>query len=261
MDINNFVIDRVLSGSMFSRSTGEMRWRLTQITNPSLNCSAETVDAVDLIGAPIMTLDRAKTVEFSGENAIFDLGLAGAQAGSEKIVATSEKKIIAPMFQEFVLTAEQKDITLKFAPVGTIPFIYSINKNSSIGITFKKGSEANATDFVHTDKEKAITLPTGLAAGTIIQVYYEYESETGSAIESRADKYPVAGKFVLDVLGYDICDQEQIIHCYLELPNAKLTSDVDMTFTTEGTHPFTIKALQDYCDTDKRLFKLIAVDM
>ena len=52
-----------------------------------------------------------------------------------------------------------------------------------------------------------------------------------------------------------------MVHCYITLPNAKLTSDVDMTFTTEGTHPFTIKALQDYCDTNKRLFTISVVDM
>ncbi len=261
MDINNFVIDRVLSGTMFSRSTQKMLWRLTQITNPSLNCTAESVDAVDAIGTPIMTLFRAKTAEFSGENALFDLGLAGAQMGAEKVTATSEAKITMPMFEEFEVTAETKDVSLKFAPIGTIPFIYAINKNSSLGTTYKKGSEANATDFVHTDKEKSITLPTGLAVGTIIQVYYEYESETGSMIENRGDKFPVAGKFVLDVIGYDVCDQEQMVHCYITLPNAKLTSDVDMTFTTEGTHSFTIKALQDYCDTNKRLFTISVVDM
>ena len=257
MDINNFVIDRVLSGTMFSRSTQKMLWRLTQITNPSLNCAAESVDAVDAIGTPIMTLFRSKTAEFSGENAMFDLGLAGA----EKITATSEAKIAMPMFEEFEVGAETRNVSLKFEPIGAIPFIYAINKNSSLGTTYKKGSEANATDFVHTDKEKSITLPTGLAAGTVIQVYYEYESETGSMIENRGDKFPVAGKFVLDVIGYDVCDQEQIVHCYITLPNAKLTSDVDMTFTTEGTHPFTIKALQDYCDTNKRLFAISVVDM
>ena len=80
-------------------------------------------------------------------------------------------------------------------------------------------------------------------------------------IENRGDKFPVAGKFVLDVIGYDVCDQEQMVHCYITLPNAKLTSDVDMTFTTEGTHPFTIKALQDYCDTNKRLFTISVVDV
>lgn len=260
MDFNNIIIDRVLGGYMFSRSTNELLWKLTQITNPSLNCSAETVDVVDAIGAPIMTLDRAKTAELSGENAQFDLALAGAQMGSEKVVASGEAKIKMPMFEEFVLSNSQKEINLKYEPVGVIPFIYTLTNNSSINKKFKKGAEANATDFTHTENQKKITLPTGLADGTVVQVYYEYESETGAMIENRADKYPVAGKFVMDILGCDVCDQAQKMRIRVVMDNAKLTSDVDMAFTTEGTHPFTIKAMQNYCDVNKRLFSIMVVD-
>lgn len=260
MDYNNIIIDRVLGGYMFSRSTNELLWKLTQITNPSLNCSAETVDVVDAIGAPIMTLDRAKTAELSGENAQFDLALAGAQMGSEKLVASSTSKIIMPMIEEFVLGDAAKEIELKYEPLGAIPFIYALSSNSSISKKYKKGTIANDTDFTHTENQKKITLPTGLAAGTVIQVYYEYESDKGAMIENRADKYPVAGKFVMDILGCDVCDQAQKMRIRIVMDNAKLTSDVDMTFTTEGTHPFTIKAMQNYCDVNKRLFSIMVVD-
>ena len=260
MDFNNIIIDRVLGGYMFSRSTNELLWKLTQITNPSLNCSAETVDVVDAIGAPIMTLDRAKTAELSGENAQFDLALAGAQMGSEKILADGTHKIVMPTFEEFVLGDTTKEIQLKHEPVGAVPFIYALGKNSSISKKYKNGTLASETDFTHTEKQKKITLPTGLTAGTVIQVYYEYESETGAMIENRADKYPVAGKFVMDILGCDVCDQAQKKRIRVVMDNAKLTSDVDMAFTTEGTHPFTIKAMQNYCDVNKRLFSIMVVD-
>ena len=88
-DMNNFIIDRVLRGMMLSQADDTVLWSVNQITNPALNCSTETQDAVDMLGTPVATFDRAKTVEFSGENALFDLGLYAAQAGTTKEIATA----------------------------------------------------------------------------------------------------------------------------------------------------------------------------
>lgn len=55
MNVNNFVIDRPLRGMMISSSTGEVLWSVNQIENPSLTVSAETSDAVDALGTPIMS--------------------------------------------------------------------------------------------------------------------------------------------------------------------------------------------------------------
>lgn len=260
MDINNFAIDRVLNGTMFSKSNGELLWRVTQVTNPSLNCATETTDIVDAIGTPIMTLDRAKTAEFSGENSLFDLGLAAAQLGSAKEIMTSEAKQVVPINEEFVLGSNPTTITLSHAPVGTIPFIYLVKGDTSIAMKYKKGTESNETDFTHTDKQTSIKLPTGLKAGQKICVPYSYEREDGVSVTNYGDKFPKAGRFLLDVLGYDICNQEHIVHALVEFHNAKLTGDVDFNFTTEGTHPFTIKCLQDYCDANKRLFTIYVID-
>jgi hypothetical protein len=260
MDINNFAIDRVINGTMFSKTNGELLWRVTQVTNPSLNCATETTDIVDAIGTPIMTLDRAKTAEFSGENSLFDLGLAAAQLGSTKEIMSSEKKQIVPINEEFVLGEDATTITLSKTPVGAIPFIYLIKADSSVAEKYKKGSEANATDFTHADKQTSIKLPTGLKAGMKICVPYSYEREDGVSVTNYGNKFPKAGRFLLDVLGYDICNQEHIVHALVEFHNAKLTGDVDFNFTTEGTHPFTIKCLQDYCDANKRLFTIYVID-
>lgn len=93
-----------------------------------------------------------------------------------------------------------------------------------------------------------------------ICVPYSYEREDGVSVTNYGNKFPKAGRFLLDVLGYDICNQEHIVHALVEFHNAKLTGDVDFNFTTEGTHPFTIKCLQDYCDANKRLFTIYVID-
>ena len=84
LDLNNFLIERVRRGTMFSDTTGEALWSITQIKDASLSMSSETADATDAIGNVITQFDRSKNAEFSGTNALWDLGLSAAQFGGEK---------------------------------------------------------------------------------------------------------------------------------------------------------------------------------
>lgn len=244
---------------MFSNTDNSILWSINQITNPSLNVTTESADAVDALNAPIMTFDRSKTAEFTAENSIFDLNLAAAQAGTEKMIADSAAKLIVPGHEEFVLTATDT-ITLKHKPKGQIPFIYLQKGDGTLEKKFKNGGSANETDFVHAESTNTITLPAGLTKGQVIFVPYEYESEAAVAVHNTAINFPKAGRFRLEVLGAEVCDREKLIHAYVEFPNAKLSGDVDLTFTTEGTHNFTIKAQQAYCDREKKLFSIIVPD-
>lgn len=256
-DINNFVIDRTIRGTMLSQTDGTVLWSINQLTNPALNCSTETEDAVDMLGTPIATFDRAKTVEFSGENAIFDLGLYAAQAGTTKEVASTEHKIVAPAFEDVEVIDTQK-ITLSHIPVTQVKEIHLLKADSTLGDRFVNGGEASATAFVHTASSKEITLPTsGIKAGDFIHVIYDYESEKAVSVSNNAQSFPTTGKFVMEVLGYDMCDQETQVHAYVIMPNAKLTGDYDLNFTTTGTHPFTIKCSQAYCTKGRKLVQLV----
>lgn len=258
-DINNFVIDRVIRGLMVSTDDGSMMWSVNQVTNPSLAITTESTDAVDALNTPIMTFERAKTAEFTAENSLFDLGLYAAQAGSEKQVATSESKLIAPVFEEITVTSAGT-ITLKHAPIGTIPFIYQLKGDGTTGTRYSNGSSATNTQFVHVAKSTSVTIPTGLTAGTKLFVEYEYEATSAVMVANTAIDFPKAGKFMMEVLGADVCNATKKVHAFIVFPNAKLLGDVDLTFTTEGTHNFTIRAQQDYCDYEKKLMYIIVPD-
>lgn len=267
MDINNFVINRVRRATMFSTTNGEALWNINQVTDPSLNITTETEDAVDAIGARIMQFDRAKNAEFSAQNSLFDLGLAAAQFGTEKEVATEQKKVVMPKWEEVTLTAEDvstKAITLDEIPAGTsgaeIPFIYSLNGDGTLKAKYALGSTANATNFTLTAASKRVGLPTGLVAGDRLWIPYEFAADAGVGVSNSAVNFPKAGKFVMEVLGSDVCDVTKQYYAYIVFPNAKLAGEVDLSFTTDGAHPFTIQAMQDYCDPEKRLFSILIPD-
>ncbi|MEF9983692.1 MAG: hypothetical protein RR806_03140 [Oscillospiraceae bacterium] len=260
-DINNFVIDRVRRGSMMSKSTGDIQWSVTQMEDPSLKCSGESKEVVDAIGAPIASFDRAKKVELSSSNALFDLNLYAAQMGTTKKVASAVEKITSPMFEIVDIVTGYADITLKHIPVGVtggeIKAIYALNGDSSLGTKYiLSATTASATEFKLSAGGK-LTPPTGLKDGSQLFIPYEYETDAAVEVVNTATQFPKAGKFVMEVIGHDVCDQETVLFAYLIMPNAKLSTNVDYSFTLEGKHPFSMTCSQDYCDKNKKLFNIV----
>ena len=217
-DMNNFVIDRVLRGIALSQTDGSVLFSINQITNPSLSCSSESTDAVDALGTPIATFYRAKNAEFSAENAIFDMNLMAVQLGTEKQVASSTKKIISPAFETIDITGAA-NYTLKHAPIEAPAKIYLLNGDSTLGTAYKKGTSASATDFTLNDT--TLVPPTGLQNGDQLMVIYEYEAESAVSVVNSAKNFPTGCKFVMEVLGCDVCDQTNLIYAYIVFPNLK----------------------------------------
>lgn len=255
-DVRDFVIDRIRRGTMFSDTTGEVLWTVTQVRDASLTMSSETAEATDALGNTIVQFDRSKSAEFSGTNALWNLGLSAAQFGNEKVVANETNKIRTPMYEQLVVANGK--ITLAHVPAGTIgaeiKYIYALNGDSSLGTRYTLGTAASNTEFALDAATKTITVPTGVTGN--IAVFYDYDAEQAVMLEANASEFPKAGKFVLEVIGKDTCDKTATYVAYIVFPNAKLKSDFDLSFTTDGGHPFSMEMMQDYCDLEKRLFNI-----
>lgn len=259
-DINNFVIDRCLRAIMVHSETGEILWSINQITEPSIQCESESTQAVDAMETPIMEFDRSKKATFSAQNSLFDLGLAAAQFGSEKVVASEESKVTATAFETIDVGAGSS-VTLKHTPKSQIKYIYELKGDSTLGKKYTNGASADADKFVHTDSTNTITLPTGITKGSQLFVEYEYETAEAVKVTNSAVKFPTAGKLIVQILGADVCNASTLYNAYLIFPQAKLSSNVEMTFSTDGKHPFEITCMQQYCDKEKKLFDIIVPKM
>lgn len=253
-DVNNFVIDRILRGIALSQTDGSVLFSINQIQNASLNCSSESADAVDAMGTPIATFYRAKNAEFSAENALFDMNLMAVQLGTEKQIATEEKKVVCPAF-EVVEIDGSANYTLKHAPVEAPTKIYALNGDSTLGTIYTKSTSATATTFTLNDT--TLVPPSGMSNGDQLMVIYEYEAASAVSVVNSASKFPTGCKFVMEVLGCDVCDQTNLIYAYLIFPNFKLSPDFDWSIATDGSHPFSGKAQQEYCGRDNKLFEIV----
>lgn len=257
-DVNNFAIDHVLRGIMTSASDGSLMWSINQISEPSLSVTTESTEAVDALGARIIEFDRAKKAEFSAQNSLFDLSLYAAQQGAGKEVATETKTVTVPAFETIVVPdGETKSAKLAHKPNTAPTEIYYMKGDDTFGKVVKSGDAAAEGVFAYNEAAQEITFHTDAASGDQYFVQYEYEAKQAVAVTGDAINFPKAGRFVMEVLGSDICDPSTLIHAYVIFPNAKLDANVDVSFTTDGKHPFKIKANPDYCDREKVLFKII----
>ena len=255
-DLNNFVIDRVVRGIAVSQGDndklgikkGDVLFSINQITNPSLNCTSESTDAVDALSVPIATFYRAKTAEFSAENALFDMNLIATQSGTTKKVATAGTAIEAPCFETVDVTAGKVAYTLAHTPVAE-PKVYVLNGDGTLGEKVTIASSANGKTIAIS--EQNVTLAEGgYSAGSQLFFMYDYKADGtdgNGAVEvtNSANNFPVGCKFIMEILGADVCDQTNLIYAYLVFPNAKLSPDFDWSIATDSTHPFSLKAMQE----------------
>lgn len=250
--IKNFIVDRIVRGNMYSNKTGELLWSVNQIQNPSLTMESETVDAVDALGTPIMSFDRSKTCTLSGESAVFDLELLAAQMGTKAVEGT---RIITAF--ETLEVGDTATVELAHEPAAEYPVttIYVLKDDETILASEALKVGEAVSEGVFTISGKQIKVPDTLKGGRVF-VSYEYEGKATYVVNS-AEEFPKAGKFVMEVLGRDVCDSETEIYAMLILPKAKLSSSTEVSFATDMTQGFELTAQKDYCSRKKELYTLV----
>ena len=258
-NIDNLIINRALSGSMLNKATGEALYSLNQIKDPSLEITGETVYSVDAMGVKVAAFDRSKEASLSGSNAFVNLGLAAAQFGSDKKVATSAAKIVVPVRDTLVVDPSTKTATLKATPAtGYTMSVSTMTVDGGINKTLAVADAAAAGKYKIADKVITIDESDMNADGeTTLVVLYRKESTEAVQIDNRADCFAKGGEFWLEVLFCDPCDTSTEYHGFLVFPNAKMSNETTIDFNNEATHGFKIEAMQDYCSAEKKLFYLV----
>lgn len=249
INMNNFVIDRVIRAVGKSKD-GDVLFAINQVTNPSLNVTSETAEAVDALGSKIAVFNRAKNCEFSAENALFDMALMAQQAGSETGVTRGAVKAV-PAFD----TMEEGKLAHTPLSADGVK-IYELNGDGTFGQEIVASADGGTDGGYVLGAGNVVTLPEGKKYIAV----YEYDATEAIAIVNSATEFPKACELILEILGCDVCNQEELIYAYLIFPNFKLSPDFDWSMATDGNHPFSGTAMQNYCDEKKELYKLVIVE-
>ena len=252
---NELILDKVRSVSVKDLTDNRIMYRLTQVEEPTLNCTAEYEEVVDAVGAVITTLYRAKKATFGGSNSLINFDLAAAQYGSEKEVADTNAKIVDSTYEILTIGGTMK---LAHAPVAdSVKYVYVI-ENNQIGQAYAVGATASETEAV-VAADGTVTPPTGVTSGNLY-VEYEYETENAFKVVNNASEFPEACSLVVYAYFKDVCNENVIYSGKIIVPKAKLNPEsIELSLTSTGKHPFEFIIMKDYCANEgqDRLFEII----
>lgn len=261
MDYKNYLIDRVRRLYFKNKSTGAVIWAISQPQEVALNATMETQEITDALDTVIAELGKSKGLEISGQNAIFDFGLLAAQFGDEIATSGATLTFAAPAVDELILDSNTQ-ATTTYVPNGTgaagIPYVYSVNSDGSLKEKFAYAAAASATEFTFAVDGGVctITAPTVFNEGEKLIALYEYTADAGNVVDKTTDLgevFPSSGELWMEVLFRNVCDKEIKYHGFVKFTNAQLDGNFDLNLTPDGGHPFTIRAMQNYCDDTKEL--------
>lgn len=256
-NVNELIIDRVRSMTLHDLTTGSMICRLTQLAEPSLNCTAEGEEVTDALGSRITTMYRAKSAEFTANNALFSVDLAAVQYGADKEVGATGTEILDYTYDILTITAaDSAGVDLAHTPADptAIKYAYEIVEGG-IGQTFNAGAAPSATEFQMNNRK--LIPPTGFTGQLYVE--YTFENENAVRVVNSADKFPEACSAVIYVMFRDVCNENLVYSGKIIIPKAKMNPEsIEIALTSTGQHPFSLNISKDYCnETNPELFEII----
>lgn len=246
--LDDIIIDRIQM-AIAEDFEGNLLYTLTQLSEASIEVSAESKDAKDKDGTLIKKFWQGKTGTFTATNAMLNLNVIGEASGEGKLVASADAKITMP---KLITVKAGTTVTLGDYVDGTVK-VNALATNGTMGTAYELAETASATKFAIADG--VLTPPTD-AAETQYVVKYDREVSEGVAISNKANKFPGTIKLTLKALCVDPCSADTLRACYIVLPSFQVSPEVSIELNTEATIEYKGDLQVDYCSADKELYSI-----
>lgn len=200
--LGDLIIDR-LQMAYAEKFDGTPLYVLTQLSDASIEISAESKDAVDKEGTLIKRFWKAKTGEFSATNAMINLNVLAAQSGNDAVMAgTGADAIVMP---RIITVKAGTTATLTGYAAGARLTVNALGTNGAMGKAYTAGATASATEYVISGT--TFTPPTDSDEAQYV-VKYDRSVTEGVKILNSADKFPATVKLTLKGLCVDPCEAD-----------------------------------------------------
>ena len=271
--LDDLGIDRILSGVATTTNDDQVLYRLSQLSDATIETTSETKDITDAQGTIIKRFYRAKQGTLNANNAMLNLSILGAQSGSGKQLATDANVIVMPAIKVFAKpNGENSPVTLPGGDVveGSV-IVTRIANNGTLAqdimadgtVAAKKytasPTTAGADTFMITGNQ--LTLPTDEDA-TQFEVVYKRKVKSGVAIVNKADAFPGTVHLILKALAVDPCEASKLRGVYIDIPSFQVSPDVNIQIGGTDTQQLAYNGnLQvDYCSSDKALYRIYVAE-
>lgn len=252
--LDDIIIDRIQMATA-EDFNGNLLYTLTQLSDATIDISAESKDATDKDGTLIKKFWQGKTGTFTATNAMINLNVVGEASGSGKEVATASATIAMP---KIITVKANTTVKLEGYVDGTV-VCNALATNGTMGTAYEKGESASATKFALTT-DGTFTPPTDTNETQYVVKYQRNVSE-GVAIKNKADEFPGTVKLTLKALCVDPCSADTLRACYIVLPSFQVSPEISLELNTEANIEYKGDLQVDYCSADKTLYEIyIAAD-
>ena len=210
--LGDIIVDRIQYG-WAEKFDGTPIYVLTQLSEGSLEITAESKDAVDKDGTLIKRFWQGKTGTFTATNAMISLPMLASNSGVDAevvsdgvIKATGQAgKLIMP---KIVKVAGGQQITLTGA-VDTSLKVTEILEDGAMGdVITASGNTATATQYAYSSTDDKFTAPTDTTKNYLVR--YDREVENGAIVHNSADKFPETIVLILKCLAVDPCHADTL---------------------------------------------------
>lgn len=235
--IDDIIVDRIQMAYM-EETNGTPIGTLTQLSEATLEVTAESTDSVDKDGTLIKRFWRGKTGTFTATNAMLNLNVMAQMSGTKKAVASASNVFENVPGLAIVKIASGATAVLP----GYVPNSAKVNylyNNGTMGDTVPLDQYAIATaDGVTTftaPAEKPTEDGERIKEIDRVIVRYNRDATAGVAIHNSADKFPQTIRLILKVLIVDPCDASTLRAAIIDIPSFQPSPEVSITFSSEGT--------------------------
>lgn len=256
--LGDILIDRIQYG--YAESLGADAaplYVLTQLSEATINITAESQDVTDAQGNLVKRIWRSKAGTLEAQNAMINTNIIAAASGTDAVFATSGKKVVMP---KIVTVKKGGAVTLAGFVDGSVK-VNAFSGDGTLGkaYTIAESAETVAAETFFVAEGGVVTLPTDETAEQFI-IRYDREVEDGAKITNSADKFAKSVKLLLKALYYDPCEKNTLKGCYIELPSFQISPEVSLPLSSEATLDYTGDLEIDYCGTEKVLYNIYFAD-
>lgn len=262
--LGDVIVDRLQFG-YGAKTNGTPLYALTQLNEATINITADSTDITDKDGNLVYRKYTGKKGEVTAQNAFINLAVVEALSATDAEIATAEKGIVMP----FITTVDAgKTLDITNFVEGTV-VVNALSTKGSMGVEYKLGSAASATEFsinkveATGDTPASATLVPPTDAGEVQYIVkYNRTVYSGAKIVNSADKFPTAHELFFKALVVDPCDKENLRAAIVHIPSFMPSPEI--TLALQGgdsqTMDYNGAMMADTCSTKKELFVLYFID-
>lgn len=258
--LDGIVIDRIQMGIAETTDQQTLLYTLTQLTEPTIEVSAESKDATDANGTLIKRFYTGKTGTFTAQNAFIDFNILGAATGSGKELASASNVLTIPriIYVDNTEANRTNGVTITDTVVEGSVHVNAIANNGTMGKAYTLGAGGDADTFAFSAGK--LVLPVDTTADRFVVKYDRTVDRDAVRVANKANKYPDTIRLTLKALAIDPCDAGTVRACYIVLPSFQVSPETSIDLQTESTLEYTGELQVDYCSKDKTLYEIYMVE-